>query len=72
MKNNYGKQRFCAWLMKGLILQLFLLLSIFSAAGVFPSAGQGILKSKISLNVEGMKIKSILKKIEDAGTVRFA
>src|SRR6218665_2890589 len=72
MKNNYGKQRFCAWLMKGLILQLFLLLSIFSAAGVFPSAGQGILKSKISLNVEGMKIKSILKKIDDAGTVRFA
>ncbi|PGH40666.1 MAG: SusC/RagA family TonB-linked outer membrane protein [Candidatus Nephrothrix sp. EaCA] len=72
MKNNYGKQRFCAWLMKGLILQLFLLCSIFSAAGVFPSAGQGILKSKISLNVEGMKIKSILKKIEDAGTVRFA
>jgi len=72
MKNNYGKQRFYAWLMKGLILQLFLLCSIFSAAGVFPSPVQGILKSKVSLNVEGMKIKSILKKIEDAGTVRFA
>lgn len=72
MKNNYGKQRFYAWLMKGFILQLFLFFSIFSVAGGFPSAGQGILKSKISLTVDGMKIKSILKKIEDGGTVRFA
>lgn len=72
MKNIYGKQRLYAWLMRGLVLHLFFFFSIFSVAGVFPSAGQGILKSKISLYAEGMKIKSILKKIEEEGTVRFA
>lgn len=67
-----SKQEIAAWLMKGFILYLFLSFSFFSFASVFPTSGQSILEKRITLRVENMKVKYILKKIIENDSVRFA
>src|SRR6218665_2875427 len=71
MKSNNNKQRIFCWLMKGLMLPLFLALSAVSFAGIFPTSEQGALQRKITLSVEKKKEKKVLKKIEAAVSVRF-
>src|SRR6218665_2684232 len=70
MKNNYGNKKNYAWLMKGVALNLFFFLSVFSAAGA-PSAGREILESKTSLPIERTTIKEALRKIEAEENVWF-
>src|SRR6218665_2274732 len=71
MKNNYGNKKNYAWLMKGVALNLFFFLSVFSAAGA-PSAGGEILESKTSLPIERATSKEALRKMEAEENVRFA
>src|SRR6218665_1002030 len=70
MKGNSNKQKTYAWLMKCLMCQLFSLTSIISFATP-PIAGQGVLQRKISINIENAEVKTVLKKIEETGSVRF-
>ncbi|PGH39268.1 MAG: hypothetical protein CRN43_10180, partial [Candidatus Nephrothrix sp. EaCA] len=72
MKGNSNKQKTYAWLMKGLMWQLFSFASIISFAAPPPSlAGQGVLQRKISIHIENAEVKTVLKKIEETGSVRF-
>src|SRR6218665_2295037 len=71
MKSNNNKQRIFCWLMKGLMLPLFLALSAVSFADIFPTSKQGALQRKITLSVDNEKVKQVLNKIEATGSVRF-
>src|SRR6218665_1146123 len=70
MNKKFSIQR--VLIMRGLILHLFLIFSAASLASVSPSSGQGVLQKKISLSVENMKIRNILKKLEETAAIRFA
>src|SRR6218665_2684418 len=70
MNKKFSTQR--VLIMRGLILHLFLIFSAASLASVSPTSGQGILQKKISLSVENMKIRNILKKLEETVAIRFA
>src|SRR6218665_49677 len=70
MNKKISTQRYL--IMRGLILHLFLIFSAASLAGVSPISGQGVLQKKISLSVENMKIRNILKKLEETAAIRFA
>src|SRR6218665_2057476 len=71
MKSSNNKQRIFCWLMKGLMLPLFLALSAVSFADIFPTSKQGALQRKITLSVDNEKVKQVLNKIEATGSVRF-
>ena len=72
MRYKFSKQGRSAWLMRGLALPVFLFFSALSFASVFTSSSQGLLQIKISLRVENLDVKSVLKIIESKDTVRFA
>lgn len=72
MKYKFSGKKGFIWCMRGLILHILLSISVFSFANVFLSAGQGILQRKITLRVENLDIKSVLKIIESSDSVRFA
>src|SRR6218665_3474223 len=67
MKKNSDRQRVFGRLARGLMLQLFSLTSLISFAAPSSLAGQGILPRKISINAEDAEVKTVLKKIEEAG-----
>ena len=71
MKKNPNKQKTYAWLMKGLVCPFFFLIPLISFANSLPSAGHGVLQRKISINIENAEVKTVLKKIEETGSVRF-
>lgn len=72
MNKKISKQRISIWIMRGLILHLYLIFSIASVASILPGSGQGVLQKKVSLSVENMKIRNILKKLEQAEAIHFA
>ncbi|PGH38450.1 MAG: SusC/RagA family TonB-linked outer membrane protein, partial [Candidatus Nephrothrix sp. EaCA] len=71
MYKKINTQIFHVWLMRGMALHLFLALSGVSFGGVFLTAGQGVLQEKITLHAENMKIKDVLKEIEQQCAARF-
>src|SRR6218665_94384 len=71
MKSNNNKQRIFCWLMKGLMLPLFLALSAVSFADIFPTSKQGALQRKITLRGKKKKKKQVLNKIEATVSARF-
>src|SRR6218665_1610565 len=56
---------------RSLMLQALSIFSVVSFAGVSYDTGQGILQKKISLQVDNMKIKNVLKIIEQNAATRF-
>jgi len=63
--------RLLSRIMRGLMWPLFIFFSQASFAGVSDAEGQSILQKKISLQVENMKIKNVLKIIEQYAATRF-
>src|SRR6218665_2584846 len=63
--------RLLSRIMRGLMWPLFIFFSQASFAGVSDAEGQSILQKKISLQVENMKIKNVLKIIEQYAAARF-
>src|SRR6218665_3532238 len=70
MKKKFSKQRVYKWMKRSLMWQVLSIFSVVSFAGV-SYGGQGILQKKISLQVDNMKIKNVLKIIEQHAATRF-
>lgn len=71
MKKNFNRQWVCTWIMKCVMCPFFLVLSVISFAGIFPTSGPGALQRKITLSVDNEEVRQVLKKIEETGSVRF-
>ena len=71
MKKTFSKQGVYKWMRRALMWQALSVFSMLSFAGVSYDSGQGILQKKISLQVDNMKIKNVLKIIEQNAATRF-
>ncbi|PGH40004.1 MAG: SusC/RagA family TonB-linked outer membrane protein, partial [Candidatus Nephrothrix sp. EaCA] len=71
MKKTFSKEGVYKWMRRGLMWQVLSVFSMVSFAAVSYDAGQGILQKKISLQVDNMKIKNVLKIIEQNAATRF-
>jgi len=70
MRIKFSAQR-ASWIMSALMLPFFMLFFQASFAGVSDVEEQGVLQRKISFQVENMKIKNVLKIIEQHAAARF-
>src|SRR6218665_2743740 len=71
MEKKFSRQRVYKWMRRGLMWQVLSVFSMVSFSAVSYDAGQGILQKKISLQVDNMKIKNVLKIIEQNAATRF-
>src|SRR6218665_1337570 len=71
MEKKFSRQRVYKWMRRGLMWQVLSVFSMVSFFCVSYDAGQGILQKKISLLGDNMKIKNVLKIIEQNAATRF-
>lgn len=71
MRTKFTLQVVQSYLLKGFIAHLFLVFSGVSFAKAFSAGGQGVLQEKITLHRQEMKIKNVLKEIEQRCNTRF-
>src|SRR6218665_3583803 len=71
MKKTFSKEGVYKWMRRGLMWQGRSVFSMVSFAAVSYYAGQGLLQKKISLQEDNMKIKNVLKIIDQNAATRF-
>src|SRR6218665_566120 len=71
MKKKFTKPRVYKGMRRSLMWQALSLFSVVSFAGASYDTRQGILQKKISLQADNMKIKNVLKIIEQNAATRF-
>jgi len=71
MKKKFSKPRVYKWMRRSLMWQVLSIFSVVSFAGASYDTRQGILQKKISLQADNMKIKNVLKIIEQNAATRF-